>query len=316
MRSVIVRLAELAKEKILAFAEAVDTEIGGLMTVTQEGRTLTVHDAWTIPQQVSVGNVDFEPGHFEDHMKAQGWIKGKPMPHICMGIWHSHANASTFMSGTDENDLVRKFAMRGFLVNLVVNRKGEMTCQVDSMVGPENGKPDDFVLVTVPNVLTAIHVRSAAVIEQVNREIAQNVKAAPRITYVKGDNADFQGHFFDRDEDFDLMTPNNRGKYTKHLPAKGGKDHPLGGSVQDIFPTSAKGRECWVFNTRRNSLDCFDADGILLKRIDKGGRGKMTLFDAKGKPLMITNNRTGGPKAIGKKSLDEGIFSTYGPAEL
>ena len=199
------------------------------------------------------------------------------------------------MSGTDENDLVRKFALRGFLVNLVVNRKGEMTCQVDSMVGPENGKPDDFVLVTVPNVLTIPHVRPAAIVEQVTREIAQNVKAAPHITYTRGRAAGFQGHLLGDDDDFNIFGSDYKGKYTRDVPVKKGRD------------------ECWLFNKSRNSLDCFDVDGVLLKRIDKAGKGKLTVFDSKGNPVMVTNSRTAGPKDSDKKRL---ASFGFGPAEL
>jgi hypothetical protein len=141
-----------AYAKMLAYAKAAEnTEIGGLLEVEDLGnRGLYVKAAKLVKQEVSAGSVDFTVGEFESHIKEKGWW-GKPMPHLCMGIWHSHVDMSVFMSAIDENDLVRKYACRGWLVNIVVNKKGEMLVQVDSHVGPETGKPDDYVLVTVPS---------------------------------------------------------------------------------------------------------------------------------------------------------------------
>ena len=273
MRNVTVLVEPLAREKILAFAEAVDTEIGGLMAVHQDGHNLTITDAWTVPQTVSVGGVNFEVGHFEDHIKAMGWANGKPMPHICMGTWHSHANAGVFWSQTDEKDLSRKYAMRGFLVNVVVNRRGEWLCQVDSMVGPENGKPGDYVLVTVPSTLKLVTRRDAAILAQVATEIEANVREqvihvirGPKGHFTKDDALDYfsgwEGHNYDRPQE---------GRNTK-LFANARERDPLLGGV-------------WSINKRTKCMEKWQK-GKIVASITKMGDGALTLYDEDGKTLL------------------------------
>ena len=272
MRQITVKVLPLAKEKILAFAQAVTTEIGGLLQVLQEGKTLTVLDAWTVPQTVSTGSVNFEVGHFEDHIKAMGWPNGKPMPHICMGIWHSHGEGTVFMSGTDENDLVRKYAMRGYLVNIVVNRKGEWLCQVDSMIGPAQGKLDDYILVTVPSTLT--WGVDPAILEEVTRQVAANVHAQP-VFHVKDTGR--RDMFYDRDRDHDYWDDfygNPYPKRTKEL-----EEHHV-----------------WTYDKEKQCLVQKDNKGRLLRSISKNGKGEVTIYDKKGRPCVITNNRTAVPR--------------------
>lgn len=301
MRSVTVRLEHKAREKILAFAEAVTTEIGGLLAVRQEGQTLIVEDAWTIPQEVSAGAVDFEPGYFDDYIKAQGWANGRPMPHICMGTWHSHANAGCFWSSTDEEKLSRKFAMRGFLVNLVVNRRGEWLCQVDSMVGPEHGRPGDYTLVTVPSTLQHVIVRDPAILALVQAEIAANVRERKYVItagpWVKGKGKDedsylegFWGHWpYNHDPvDEDWRRDRRNRKHTKNMSRfeKAREREPSYLSLRSGVWTVDKKNRCLVkyYN------------GKVIASITDMGEGTMTLFDDDGKIIASDKNSTLRPK--------------------
>jgi hypothetical protein len=273
MRTVTVKIEPLAKEKIFAFAKAVKTEIGGLLSVRQEGRTLIVSDAWTVPQEVTGGSVDFEVGHFEDHIRAMGWINGKPMPYTCMGIWHSHVDFGVGMSSIDEHDLVRKYAMRGFLVNVVVNRKDQLHVEVDSMVGPENGKPEDYILVTVPNTITWGY--SPMVLDFVTREIEANVKEKKADIIVQD-----QG-----DLDFSHWDRNYRRAKEYGKPVK---------DYKTAYREKDKGF-IWTYDKATRSLIQSNSKGKIIKQATKG---EIKLFDDDGKMLFKTNDRTAiGPRA-------------------
>lgn len=283
MRQVTVEVEPLAKEKMLAFAQAVDTEIGGLLEVTLDGTALVVSDAWLVPQVVGPASVEFEPGHFEDHIKAKGWWTGKPMPWICMGIWHSHANFGVGMSGTDEHDLVRKYAMRGYLLNIIVNRKGEWCCQVDTMVGPEGGLPEDFALVTVPSRL--VWLQDLDVLEQVEKEIKENVrkKVTPKVTVVgkpKGRRGDY----------FSLLEESG-------LEDDGWGEWPLGkspGRTEEEIRAelSVPDKGVWVYDKKMKALvERNKSTGKMMRSIARWGKGEVTVYDKDEKPCLVMKNK-------------------------
>jgi len=279
VRNVTVLVEPLAREKILAFAEAVETEIGGLMAVRQDGHTLTITDAWTIPQTVTAGSVDFEVGHFEDHMKAMGWLNGKPMPHICMGTWHSHGNTGVFWSAIDEKDLSCKYAMRGFLVNIVVNRKGEWLCQVDSMVGPENGKPNDYILVTVPSTLKLITLREPAILAQVAAEIEANIREQ-KVYVTKGRVIrGFDGTWPQDDDFFSGWEGHNPKRYPLDRKPKNSK---LFANARERDPLLGG---VWSINKRTNCMEKWQ-NGKIVASISKMGDGALTLYDEDGNTLF------------------------------
>jgi hypothetical protein len=291
MRRITVQVEPLARDKMLTFASAVQTEIGGLLRVRLEGRTLIVSDAWTVPQEVTGGSVDFEPGHFEDDLKAQGYITGKPMPWICMGIWHSHAHFGVGMSGTDEEHLVRKYAMRGYLVNIVVNRKGEWHCQVDTMVGPEAGRPDDYVLVTVPSELA--WTQAPGVLDTIQAEIIANVKARPQIVlrgHKYGEDSAYSGGNGVDDEEWW-----REGRPRREAAKAAWKDVPAADPSQ------------WVFDNKSKGLVERDKHtGRVLRTVAQNGA--TTFYDKHGRPIAVTkDNRTSLPR-----HLAQGLFKGRG----
>ena len=300
MREVTVIVMPKAKEKMLAFAEAVTTEIGGLLSVERVGRILTVTDAWTVPQEVNAGGVWFGDFEFEDHMKAQGWMTGKPMPHICMGIWHSHGNLSVGMSTTDEDDLVRKYALRGYLVNLIVNRKGEWCCQVDTHVGPEDGTPDDFTLVTVPSKLT--WGRDPEILALVEEQIAANVKERPAALMVtkggKGNSIPlYGGHYGGHPYGFDDWTDDDKDDtdddwwWKRRGPGRSKRKNGKGKGAIKSKESSLlllDDQGVWTWDKKMDCLVKRNNHGALLESIKKGVR---TIYD-NGKPIVVTNDRT------------------------
>lgn len=233
--------------KMMAYARAVTTEIGGLLDVEDLGkRGLYVKDAWLVEQEVTAGSVDFKVGEFEKHIKEKGWW-GKRMPHLCMGIWHSHVDMGVFMSGTDENDLVRKYACRGWLVNIVVNKKGEMLVQVDSHVGPAEGKPEDYVLVTVPSEWSLW----AGAVKDVKKEIAEKVKEPVR-TWARGGEGEFGGGWQDRGGRWtwdpkkkDLVDVKGRTKTDVDKEARAGRRKALPATLDEWNEEFAKAWAAW-----------------------------------------------------------------------
>ena len=185
------------------------------------------------------------------------------------------------MSGTDENDLVRKYAMRGFLVNVVVNRRNEWHIEVDSMVGPENGKPDDYVLVTVPSTLDWGY--SPQVLEFVTKEIEANVKEKKFIALAKNkDRMDFShwntlGGAWGYEEGRGTFAGRNVKGYELNPPKANNK------------------KSTWTYDKATQSLVESDFKGRIIKQITKG---VVNIHGEDGKLLFKTNDRTViGPRA-------------------
>ena len=280
MRTLTVAVETKAREKIEEFIDQVDTEIGGFLDVEQDGRVLIVHDAWVVKQEVTEGSVDFEPGEFERYLEKKGQL-GKPMPHICAGVWHSHVDFGTGPSSIDEYKLVQKLACRGFLLNIIANKKGEWTTLVDSFVGPETGTEDDYVLARIPTTLEFW--RSREMEDECTEQILQHVtrrKKEVKVTQVQKGNG-------------------WKGDARRLL-------HPGSGETNERpYAASVTG---WRFDKETGDLVEFvRANGAIVKRVTNNGKGDVTVLSMAGEPLLKMKNKdASGIVARGMDAVNRG----------
>ena len=133
--TLVVSIANYAYERIRAFVDKAKGEIGGMLAVERHGDELHIARADLLPQQVSAGGVELDDVAVMEWLKNEKLYTGEPIPYVTFGFWHSHAGFSVFWSKTDEDTLVKAWLTRGFLVNLVMNKKGEIRVRVDTLYG-------------------------------------------------------------------------------------------------------------------------------------------------------------------------------------
>lgn len=135
-------------EKIMALTREHDREIGGVLDIVQDGRLLRVVDLVGVKQTNSPGDVDFDEFTFKEYLEGKGWWN-HALPTAVWGIWHSHVNMGVFMSPTDET-MARRFVSRGYLVNIVTNKRAEALVVVDTLAGGDTEK--ECIHVRLPSI--------------------------------------------------------------------------------------------------------------------------------------------------------------------
>jgi proteasome lid subunit RPN8/RPN11 len=115
--------------KIMAYAEACDTEISGFADVEYDKETakLIVGKVYLLEQTAGGANVHMDEeavAKFNVEMIKKGV---KQLPRLW---WHSHVNMEAFFSGTDENT-TEQLRNDTFNVSLVVNKRHDMKAKVN-----------------------------------------------------------------------------------------------------------------------------------------------------------------------------------------
>lgn len=108
-------------QKLLYYAQAVETEISGFAEVTWNGQELEVGEVYLIEQEAGGAHTTLD--ELATHKFLLDYIKkgGTQLPRLW---WHTHNDFDTFFSGTDY-DTIKKLKNDSFLVALCLNKKGD-----------------------------------------------------------------------------------------------------------------------------------------------------------------------------------------------
>lgn len=189
-----------------AAAQMGTKEIGGCFKVTErDDGVLVGSEPAILKQEVSGGECDFA-----QHVGE--WIRqhhpdeyAKEMPNVNFGMWHSHANMGTFLSGQDE-EWISNYVNRGWLVSIVVNTKREHTIRTDTLVGHGNKESELYHVKCDTRLYVPLH--DYGVKEAVKAAIEANVTIKAPVSYksVMGGrhSIGFYGDSIDWDDDDDL----------------------------------------------------------------------------------------------------------------
>lgn len=167
--------------KIMAYVDAVDTEITGFFDVeyNPEDNQLEVGEVFLIEQTASGGDVEMDEDAISQFM-VEMIKKGKEqMPR---GWWHSHVNMNVFWSGTDETTITKDFTNDTYTVSLVVNKKRE--CKAVVMIW--DTVPADHILaitgaiesvVRIDDLPVRIKYESNTIPAAIQKEVDSKVKS-------------------------------------------------------------------------------------------------------------------------------------------
>lgn len=116
-----------ALQKLRAYVALCPVEINGLGTVVRRGNDFLITDAFLIEQVAS-------PAGVETNKEALGafiyeLVEAGGNPATLRLQWHSHVDFDVFCSPTDMETLNAYTA--DFMVNLVLNKRGEYHCRLD-----------------------------------------------------------------------------------------------------------------------------------------------------------------------------------------
>jgi len=162
-----VSITRTAYRKLMLFPKLVESEIGGLCRVVQDGIGFHVSDTVLLRQQVSGVHVDLDMdalsefvGMVDDPSEYRSW-------------WHSHYSFGVGWSGTDENTIDRLGISMPYLLSICVNQAGDMVARLDIF------KPFRAM---VPVSLLILDDKEDPLREKLEREVAEKVaRPAPRM---------------------------------------------------------------------------------------------------------------------------------------
>jgi hypothetical protein len=117
-----------AWNKILAYTDNCDCEIGGMGQLTSNGVDFFVEDVEIYKQRVTPGTVDLSAETLALWQVEK--IKAKQSLSRYTLFWHSHAKMGVFFSQTDK-DTINGSTEFPYLVSLVINHKHETTARLD-----------------------------------------------------------------------------------------------------------------------------------------------------------------------------------------
>ena len=119
-----------AMKKIYSYAEAVETEIAGLLIVDTTDGIPIIKDALLFEQEATHGDVELDI----DTVSKEAAKLGKENPaklEMLKGWWHSHANMDVFWSGTDDHCFENFSTIAPIVYGVVVNKRGECKARID-----------------------------------------------------------------------------------------------------------------------------------------------------------------------------------------
>jgi proteasome lid subunit RPN8/RPN11 len=106
-------------------------EVGGLGYVEKlDNGDLRIYEFCVIEQEASPTGVEFNDDAMHKFLIDN--MEREDAENLRLS-WHSHANMSTYFSGTDTGDAITKYKKSGtpWLLSLVYNRKGELSTRLD-----------------------------------------------------------------------------------------------------------------------------------------------------------------------------------------
>jgi len=140
-----------ALQRLKLYIELCPFEVGGLGTVEAFGEDLLVADLFLIRQRASDSDTELDPQAVADHLLRT--IQEGKDPSSLRLWWHSHAEADTTWSGTDEKTI--EALQIEHLVSIVGNKRHEFRCRLDRflpkrltldglpLIPAADAKPDD-----------------------------------------------------------------------------------------------------------------------------------------------------------------------------
>ena len=128
-------VSPLAWGDIMDHTDKVENEIGGVFKLSVHNEALYVDEVVMLPQRAASDELHLstDPGALDAWLEEQGFGSGSCV-YANWGQWHSHAGASVGRSGEDE-EAIREYVTHGWYVTLIVNKKRNVHCSVDTLAG-------------------------------------------------------------------------------------------------------------------------------------------------------------------------------------
>jgi len=188
-----INIERKAWDKIRAYVNNCDCEIGGLGKVTTDGEDFFVSDAEIFTQTVTPTHVDMTAETLAIFQMEK--LKKKESLVDYKFWWHSHAKMGTFFSSTD-TDTINNSREFPWLVSFVTNHKHEMSARVD-IYHPVHMYIDKVTVVVVDEI-------DQTIIDNCIAEIAEKVTfpVVPAVREFGFKNSFFQSGPLSIDADF------------------------------------------------------------------------------------------------------------------
>lgn len=131
-------------QKIQSYTNAVDSEVGGLLYITNGG-DIKIEDAYILEQEANSCLVELDEkalGKFIEDMAKKNPEKLKNV----RGWWHSHSNGNVFWSSTDDDTTKNflKYTGSSVVYSLVTNKDADLLCRADINTELGNIKIDNL----------------------------------------------------------------------------------------------------------------------------------------------------------------------------
>ncbi|HYL80149.1 MAG TPA: hypothetical protein VEU07_05005 [Candidatus Acidoferrum sp.] len=163
-----VRIRRRALAKLLLYAERCPMEIGGLGYVLQDEAGLFIPDLFVLPQRVSASDTELDPDALCEFL---GQLVREDADVSSVRLWwHSHADMDLIWSETDCSTIGD--LPGDFWVAIVVNRRGEIRCRLDTFVPERRTWEVPLVEMAEESELDREALRLV-----IDREIGENVRA-------------------------------------------------------------------------------------------------------------------------------------------
>jgi hypothetical protein len=117
-------------DRLLLYAQRCPVEIGGLGTVVADLDGLLITDVFLLSQRVTPSETELEPAALFDFL-ARHVAEGGDPAQVRLW-WHSHADMDVVWSETDRATI--RSLPGDFWVALLVNRRGQMVCRLDTFL--------------------------------------------------------------------------------------------------------------------------------------------------------------------------------------
>jgi len=119
-----------AMKKIYSYAEAVDSEIAGLLVVDTVNGKQVISDALIFEQRASSAEVELDIKSVSKEIAKLAKEKKVDIEKI-KGWWHSHNDMEVFWSSTDDACFDNMSTISSIVYGIVVNKRGDCKSRVD-----------------------------------------------------------------------------------------------------------------------------------------------------------------------------------------